>query len=227
MQRPVSTSRKSYALNAKQIRILQLLFKFRFMTAKQYAAINNFSNISVANKALGNLYDQSYIGRRYKPGERFLGKSASYYLLPKGIAVLKQHGFTAKQLKSLYNQDRLTDRFIGRCSYLIELYLAVKRQYPEASYFSNTEIAQYDFMPKPIPAAFIQKGGLEYFVEIVDEFDPYFLPGKLLKKYSGLDDARLLILFDNPRSKLRFDKKYPPEVRDFPFEAINVGTVQL
>ena len=72
-------------LNSYQIRLLQTLYKFRFATTKLISDSQNSKYERVITARLKILLDQDYIGRNYDSSYRIKGKSASYYLRPKGI----------------------------------------------------------------------------------------------------------------------------------------------
>src|ERR1700691_4894520 len=80
------------ALNKEQLNVLYALYKFRFATTDLLRTTQNKQlTRQYMNTRLRILREQEYIGRRYDTTYRLQAKFAQYYLLPKGIAVLKQH----------------------------------------------------------------------------------------------------------------------------------------
>src|SRR5476651_1690597 len=77
-------------LNQKQLEILHLIYRFRFVTTKLVAECQGKSGGPAVYASLTNLADQGHIGRRYEPEYRLRGQYAAYYLLPDGVRALRR-----------------------------------------------------------------------------------------------------------------------------------------
>src|SRR5487761_1142882 len=89
---PTTIPTRHKALNKDQLNILYALYKFRFGTTDLLRTTQT-KQISrqYMNTRLRILCEQEYIGRRYDSSYKLQAKFAQYYLLPKGVEVLKQH----------------------------------------------------------------------------------------------------------------------------------------
>src|ERR1035437_633179 len=83
-------------LNGMQMDVLLCLYKFRFGTPELISSYQEVAAVRDTNKRLKILMEQEYIGRNYDSSYRIDRKQASYYLLPKGIKLLK--GYTEQEL---------------------------------------------------------------------------------------------------------------------------------
>ena len=77
-------------LNEQQRDILALLARFRFGTSSLLSSSLNTSQ-RYTHERLRILVEQEYIGKRYDNSYRLAGRSAEYYVLPKGIAVFEEN----------------------------------------------------------------------------------------------------------------------------------------
>jgi hypothetical protein len=115
------------------------------------------------NTRLRILCEQEYIGRRYDSSYKLQAKFAQYYLLPKGIDVLKQHPeiFNAQILKNIKKDVNASERFVRHSINIFNVYAKLKEQYDETSngsfyFYTKSYMVGYivDSFPKPYPDAF-------------------------------------------------------------------------
>ena len=134
----IPTTKPSHrkALNKDQLNVLYALYKFRFGTTDLLITTQS-KHISrqYMNTRLRILCDQEYIGRRYDNSYKLHAKFAQYYLLPKGIEVLKQHPdhFNAGVLKNIKRDVDVSDRFVRHCINIFAVYARLREQYGEVS----------------------------------------------------------------------------------------------
>jgi hypothetical protein len=145
------------ALNQKQLLILHILYKFRFGTeallTKHQATITQ----RYMHERLRILCEQQYIGRTYNGSFKLAGKPAYYYLLPKGIAILKQRpdDFDYQVLRNIRKDAKASDRFVEHSLNVLETCIAMKTKYGEGlKFFTGSYIHQYDYFPMPLPDAY-------------------------------------------------------------------------
>ena len=176
-------------LNDKQIHILKLLFKFRFLTAPLLARYKDLTKDSV-NKSLKVLLEQEYIGRKYNKNYKLLGKAAEYFLAPKALRLLRdEHGLDPVMLHSMYKNKSVSEAFINQSLAICELYLRLNTAYPVMfDIYTKTELASLDYVPSPAPSLLLErkhsssKDTNTYFLDIFDNI-PFFVIKKRLQLY--------------------------------------------
>ncbi len=181
---------KDYRLNAKQVHVLKLVYKFRFMTAPLLASYRNDSNSTVTNIALKKLVAKGYLERNYDKSYKFQFRAASYYLLPKAMNLLKtEHEFDPKSLHTMYNNNNLSLSYINRYVDALRIFLAIRQTYPGTFHmFTKTELTKYDYFPDKKPDLCLtrikpsDKQPNEYLLEILGN-DPLFVLKKRINDY--------------------------------------------
>jgi hypothetical protein len=133
-----STTQPSHrkALNKDQLNVLYALYKFRFGTTDLLITTQS-KQISrqYMNTRLRILCDQEYIDRRYDNSYKLQAKFAQYFLLPKGIEVLKQHleHFNKQVLRNIKKDVDASDRFVRHTVNIFAVYARLREHYGEAS----------------------------------------------------------------------------------------------
>jgi DNA-binding MarR family transcriptional regulator len=115
-------------LSKKQLAILYGLYRFRFGTDDLLANyLFNVSRQSMHDR-LKVLCEKGYIGRIYNSSYKLAGRPASYHLLPKGIAVLKQlqTGIKPAVLRNIRKDSGASERFVSHCMNVFATYVAFK-----------------------------------------------------------------------------------------------------
>jgi DNA-binding HxlR family transcriptional regulator len=161
---PTPQPSRRKALNKDQLNVLYTLYKFRFGTTDLLKTTQS-KNISrkYMNTRLRILCEQEYIGREYDSSYRLQAKFAQYYLLPKGIEVLKQHPehFNKHVLRNVKKDVEASDRFIRHSINIFAIYARLKEIYGGASdnsfhFYTRSYMVgdQAEGFPKPLPDAF-------------------------------------------------------------------------
>lgn len=182
-------SSRHYKLNQKQLHILKLLFKFRFLTVPLLAQYKNLNKDSVT-KSLRILLDQGYVGRHYQSSYKLLGKAARYYLAPKALKLLRDnYNFDTSVLHAMYKNKSVTEAFVDQCLNICRAYLSLNRDYPDGFHiYTRTELTHLDSIPDPAPHLLLSRkdprSGLPsaYFLEMTDTI-PVFIIKKRLQAY--------------------------------------------
>ncbi len=144
-------------LNDHQIHILKLLYKFRFVTSQLINEYDGSKYPRVINSRLKILLDQDYIARNYDSTYKIQGKSASYYLRPKGVRYLRQLDYTDKSvLYSIYHDKRASPYQISHRLSIFEIGVSLRRNYPSLDFFSKSELNQNGSL-KPLPDFYIER----------------------------------------------------------------------
>lgn len=158
-----STSHKS-KLNEKQIHLLKLVYKFRFVTSSLLAKYKGIS-ISAVNYSLEVLLSLGYLDRRFDKKFKLLGKGACYYLTAQGKNYLREHTeFSHNPLHAIYNNKTVGQIFIDHNIDVFRAFLSLRDSYPGAFHiFTKSELGDYDYFPKPVPDLYLNR------IKIVDD----------------------------------------------------------
>lgn len=169
------------ALNKDQLNVLYALYKFRFGTTD---LLKNTQSKQISrqymNTRLRILYEQEYIGRRYDDSYKLQAKFAQYYLLPKGIEVLKQHPehFNVNVLRNIKRDAYASDRFIRHSINVFAIYAKLKERYDVNSrgfhFYSKSYMVgdKAEGFPNPLPDTFASFEGKHYIIECFDDTMP-------------------------------------------------------
>lgn len=190
----VEEKKKERKLNSRQVRVLELLYRYRFTTSKLLAKSENQKHLQVTRSRLATLEKQGYIGRRYDSSYKLLGKFAAYFLLPKGLQYLKSIDVAEPQaIKMMYNDRKASDRFVDFCLSVCRTAQALLSFYDEESrVFTRTELLDYDYFPQPQPDLYLsikRKTTRHYFVDLYDDVTPAFVPVKKIRKYTEHEES--------------------------------------
>jgi len=145
-------------LNSHQIRLLEIIYKYRFVTSQLITKHENSKHPRVITSRLKILFDQDYIGRNYDSDYKIKGKSASYFLRPKGVRYLRQQSFTVKKvLDSIYHDKRASPYQINHYLSIFEISNAINANYPGTfDFFSRSELVE-DGLMKNLPDAYLTR----------------------------------------------------------------------
>jgi hypothetical protein len=175
-------------LNKDQLNVLHALYKFRFGTTDLLKTTQSKQiTRQYMNKRLQILSEQEYIGRRYNKSYKLQAKFAQYYLLPKGIEVLKKHPehFKSQILRNIKKDIDASERFARHSINVFTVYTQLKELYGDISgdgfhfYTKNYMVGERaEGFPKPLPDGFISfrpsedKPVCHYLVECFDDTMP-------------------------------------------------------
>ena len=156
----VDTSSKHYTLTNKQLKILNLLYRFRFATAELISNITDL-NIRTVNERLKLMMNLGYIGRHYGKEYRVERKPAVYYMAETGIGELKELNvdgrYALSSLRSMKNDEGKSERFINHQLTVLETYAELLKGYDgEVQFFTKAQLAGLAHYPKPLPDASVR-----------------------------------------------------------------------
>lgn len=166
-------------LNDEQVEILELLYKFRFVTKatlKEYFAETK-PGMNVFRK-LERLEEQGLIAKRYFPDYKLLHKPVAYYLLPVGarkLAGYRDEDDTDEiNIKAIYRDGSVREQFAMHCVAVFKLFNQLSEKYGEdLNFFSKTDQVSFEDFPEQKPDAYLtMQAGDEtrhYFLDILDE----------------------------------------------------------
>ncbi len=145
-------------LNQNQIDVLLLLYKFRFVTSNLLTQKLKLQHRNSINSRLQILEDQEYIGRRYDKSYKLMNKPASYFMMPKGFAVLRgMDGISNNTLKNMYKDVQATDGFVERSLAIFNLYNHLEAIFGERfDMFSKSELTGMEDLPEILPDGLVR-----------------------------------------------------------------------
>jgi len=154
----MNTPKFRKSINPNQLQILQLLFKFRYISSPLLATITNKSRQSV-QQTFQRLEEQDFVGKKYNSSFRLQGKQAIYYLRPKAIRELKQrYNFNQSALNVMARNASLSETFMEHHLEVIKAYLRLKNDYSsEFHIFSQYELASFDYFMRPLPDLYLHR----------------------------------------------------------------------
>lgn len=176
-------------LNDKQILLLKLFYKFRFITVGLLQSAQGHKYQATHNDRLKVLYDQKYIGRHYNDSYRIDRRYAEYFILPDGISALKSLNiFKPTVLKKLYKDKTAKPQFIAHSLGIFELYNTVRRLYPDTfSFYTKTELTGRDDMPDIMPDAYLKPIDSskikDFYLDSVDDLAQLLLVKRKITNY--------------------------------------------
>ena len=180
-------------LNAEQLEVLELLYKFRFGSNDLIAQYFGKKDRSFVFKRLSILLEQGLIGKRFDPSFRLLGKPAAYYLTPAGARALQEQRDATKPIinvKAIYKDKTVKDDFVRQCLDTFAVYNRLRVQYGDRLKFftrANLNHESFDYFPQPLPDAYfrVRLGGDEkqYFLDFYYDNQLAIASVKKIKKY--------------------------------------------
>jgi hypothetical protein len=195
-------------LNDKQILILKLLYKFRFITVGLLQSAQGHKYQATHNDRLKVLFNQNYIGRHYNDSYRIDRRYAEYFILPNGINALKALNiFKPTVLNILYKDKTAKSQFIAHSLGIFELYNTVRRLYPDTfSFYTKIELTGRDDYPRLLPDAHLKpldpSKTQEFYLDFVDDLAQLLLVKRKITSYIKHCDS----------DELQYTGKIYPEV---------------
>ena len=155
----MNQSKKHYPLNAKQIHILKLTYKFRFITAPLLTSYKDLKSRTAMHATLKNLIDRGLLAKRFDRNTLFQNKGGRYYLTSKAMRILRDDfGISEKNLNTIFKNKSVSEKFVDQQVEVFRLYLNLRRIYPNTfDMFTRTEIASHDYFLRPTPDLYLNR----------------------------------------------------------------------
>ncbi|MFZ2836394.1 MAG: MarR family winged helix-turn-helix transcriptional regulator [Candidatus Saccharimonadales bacterium] len=208
----MAETRKRYSLNQKQLHILMLLYKFRFITIPLLTTYKNLKSNSL-QRTFDILLEENYIDRRFDVSYKIDRKPAIYYLAAKGVAALKADPrFNPVTLHSYYKNRSVTDVFMQHAVDTLEVYNNLKHSYEDRfEIFTRQEVAHFDDFPETKPDLYL-RGDREYFLTLAYDTQLFLVRKRLAEYITHFDEdgwakgryPALLFIFADSNSERRF-----------------------
>ena len=196
------TSKVNYRrpLNPQQLKTLHLLYWYRFCTSKQLARSLGRSSHKAIQSKLQILEAQGLIGKRYDKSYKLAGRSAEYYITPKGARQLEQaKPDTTNQwaTKSLYKNKTVSDDFLRHCIAVAEIAQRLRAIHGDSKLevVTKSYMAQYRYYPAWTPDLHLEMpsiGGAptkHYFLDVWDGTKPFFVGVRKTRNYVNFKDS--------------------------------------
>ncbi len=219
-------------LNAEQLEVLGLLYKFRFGSNDLIARYFGKKDRSFVFKRLKILLEQGLIGKRFESSYRIQGKPAAYYLLPAGARVLQESRPDREiNIKAIYKDKDVSNDFVKYCLHVFNLFYQLKVLYGDGlKFFTKRQLARYDYFEDFVPSAYmnldIDGAEKDFFLEYLQTGQPFFTTLRKLKQYVDYADGgdweagtesdfpKVLLVCDNASLQKRLIKKAPHILED-------------
>jgi Replication-relaxation len=180
-------------LNAEQIEVLEILYKFRFGTV---ALIKNYflgSNPGTdVFRRLDVLVERGFIAKHYLPDYMWTHKPVIYYLSPAGANELREHRDPDDQgeinLGAIYRNKAVEEPFINHCLHIFALYNQLTDRYGyDLDFLTKSDLVGSGNLPKPLPDALLQlengKVTTYFFLDYFEDGQQHFVTTKRIRQY--------------------------------------------
>jgi hypothetical protein len=184
---------------AKQLEILRLFYRFRFLTSNQLIIMLNLkrTNPNQIHQRLTKLLANKYIDRNYNSQYKIDRRPAEYFLLEDGIKALKKYQADKcndKVLHNIYSDKKAQPSSIAHYLRVGSIYCCLRECYGDGlKFFTKSQIAPYKYFPKQKPEALIRLDvgdeQKEFFLEIINPNTPFFSYVSKIKRYIEYSDA--------------------------------------
>jgi len=176
----------------KQLNILLLLYRFRFLNRIQIQKLLNHKDPRRINTWLKDLTTRNIIGRKYSTKLLANTKPAIYHLATKSRAILlTQPDTNEKLLKRVYRDKTRSDKLINHCLLVADIYFLLNNQSQtnktKLHFYTKTDLVSHYYLPYKRPDAYIaiesRRQTKRYFLEIIDEGTPRFMIRSKINQY--------------------------------------------
>lgn len=185
-------------ITPKQLEILQLLYRFRFLDRIQIQRFLNHKNHRRINAWLNDLSEKGAVGRKYSTKLKENTKPAIYHLATKSRAILiEKPNIDEKLLKRVYREKVRSPRLIDHCILVANIYFYLEKQAQTSGdklhFYTKTDLSKHYYLPYNRPDAYIalesKTETKRYFLEIIDEGTPRFMLRSKLAQYIEYFDS--------------------------------------
>ena len=164
-------------LKQKQIDILMLLYKFRFLNRSQIQILLNHKYHSKTLSWLNELAKDKYVVRDYN--RTLAGKPAVYFLGTNGRKeLIGKENIKASLLDRVYQEKRTSLVFRNHCMLIADIYISLleltQKYDGKLKFFTKTDLTDIKYLMFPHPDAYfsIEEKTItkRYFLEVFDEY---------------------------------------------------------
>ena len=218
------------SITNNQLRYLQLIYKFRFVTIPLLASHRKVSEVAV-KRSLKNLQEKGMLYRRYNTSYKLHGKAARFCLSKGAINYLKDKDLNDAVLHSNYKNPRLSDGFVDQCLDIFQLYIDIENQQPGIfKILTRSELADAaDLFPDPLQHLYLQRiepdpsnqANNHILLEIIPDTQKFIIKKRIDQYVSHYEDGEWsedeypTIYLINPSSRIiDYIEKYYQQILD-------------
>lgn len=186
-------------LNKQQLRVLFVLYWYRFCTSKQIAISLKRSDPKGIQNKLKILEDQELISKHYDKSYKLAGRPAEYYITPKDARALEAaQPDTTNQwaTKSLYKNKTVSDEFLKHTITVTDVAQRLRAPYGDKPWIlPKSYMANYSFYPTWTPDLHVKlpKRGetptKHYFIDVWDGTKPFFVSVRKTRNYVNFKES--------------------------------------
>lgn len=186
-------------LNKQQLRVLFVLYWYRFCTSKQIAVSLKRSDPKGIQNKLKVLEDQELISKHYDKSYKLAGRSAEYYITPKGARALeKAQPDTTNPwaAKSLYKNKTVSDEFLRHTVTVAEAAQRLRALYGDRPWIlPKSYMANFSVYPTWMPDLHLkipERGETptkHYFIDVWDGTKPFFVSVRKTRNYVNFKES--------------------------------------
>lgn len=149
----------SVSLNQKQLDLLELIAKYRFVTVANVQAHFNLKSRGGVFEKLNVLVASGHIAMRYDKSFKLQYRPASYYLTPKGLRQVQKHlpYITDAIIRAAYSDKNASDALMQESAELFELSRSLARTYPNMTILTARQLGDFAYFPRPLPNLYLAR----------------------------------------------------------------------
>ncbi|PIY80526.1 MAG: hypothetical protein COY80_02475 [Candidatus Pacebacteria bacterium CG_4_10_14_0_8_um_filter_42_14] len=179
-------------ITPKQLQILILLYRFRFLNRTQIQQFLNHKSPRRLNNWLKDLTERKILGRNYSTKLKENTKPAVYYLASKSRKILLDlPDINKKVLNRAYRDKNSSQKLIDHSIFVASLYFLIREETKTKKsvlhFFTKTDLVTHYYLPYNRPDAYIaiekENTTKRYFLEVIDEGTPRFMLRKKILQY--------------------------------------------
>jgi hypothetical protein len=187
-------------LNSGQIKVLELVYKYRFVSRQLLANSLGVKPENGLYEKLEILVKNGYLGKRFDKQLKLQNVPAAYYLSPAGIRSLQAlpgHEYIGEPAirLSYQNKTNVSNDFIASTLSVYEHTQLLQNQYPGLQVFTKRDTGRYDYFPQQLPDSFLSTPSDDpehphrFFFDIVSDRQPRSVLDRRIANYVEFFDG--------------------------------------
>lgn len=217
-------------VSSNQVRLLYILFKFRFATSDLIAELVK-KDRSTVYESLRTLEQQGYIHKFHDKTYRLRGRPATYTLAAKGIKYLRNTSKVDQTiLRNFYKNKHIAaenEPLVDQCLLVFRLFNVLKAQTGKTfSIYTKHELNKDDFV-NPKPELWLQRQGRserpDYVLDIFPAGTMTWLLRKRLRQHQEAEEEseytypNVLLVTGNMNTEKRIFRQVEGAIQNFEF----------
>ena len=188
----MDTIKTHYKLSEKQINLLIIIYRFRFVTALLLGQYKDITAQSM-KRSLNILEDSGYIDKRYNSSYKLKGKASRYFLSPKAIKLFKDNeDINQHSLNLFYKTKLLSEDACDSHIQTLQTYIDYKAKLAN-NYTLKTKYELYKHDDQPDPPSDIyanskNKHRPDIFIEIHNNQQTFVIQKRLTYLAEFIED---------------------------------------